>query len=403
MARKLKTEVIPEEIRNEEEMEAVAPEVMPEETPSGNSEEAAAENPAEEVPPEAEDAVPEIRLLELPAGDGVIPDKEIPPPEAVLSGETARSGDISEGTAGGDVLREVPENPRAAFERLDVRRLDRGLSTEQRQEWEKIYASYRAKSILTGTVAGVDRSRFAITGEDGRTVEREVFTPVVIDYRVKVLIPETELWMPGEERSEGVVRNLMGAKIDYVITQIDREGEVAIASRRLALMKRRRMLAVMRAGNRPGSHIRCDVLSAGRWRCLVSCGGYDIILSQRELSYAYIQDLREVYHPGTELEAVIQEFEPGEGRLAVSVKEANPNPMDGAEKRHPVGCRRIATISGKYKGGIFCRLDDGLTCLALYSNNQLDTNFLPGDRVGVYIARIDVERGLFFGRIVTKL
>ena len=71
---------------------------------------------------------------------------------------------------------------------------------------------------------GVDRNRFAVTDSDGVTEERIVYTPVIIDYRVKVLIPETELWMPGEERSDGVVRSLIVTKIDDVITIIDREG-----------------------------------------------------------------------------------------------------------------------------------------------------------------------------------
>lgn len=300
-------------------------------------------------------------------------------------------------------VRKPRRDNRSAFDRLDIRSLDRSLSTDQRREWEKIYASYRSKSILNGTVLGVDRNRFAITGEDGTTEERIVYTPVIIDYRVKVLIPETELWMPGEERSDYVVRGLMGTKIDYVVTNIDREGEVVIASRRLALIKRRRMFGAMRTGNRPGDHIQCNVLSVGQRRCLVECGGYDLVLMQSDLSYPYIQDLRETYHSGMVLEAVIKEFNPGEHKLVISVKEVNPNPMEGAENRHPVGCRRIATITNKYKGGIFCKLEDGLTCLALYSNDQLDTDFLAGDRVGVHIVRMDLSHGLFFGRIVTKL
>ncbi len=355
-----------------------------------------------------EDA-PEIHFLETletPSGDSAAP---TPADPEATAGEEAEEAyippEITPKVPGGQPAeKQKPrESSRSAFDRLDIRALDRNLSPDQRQEWEKIYASYRSKSILTGTVLGVDRNRFAVTDSDGVTEERIVYTPVIIDYRVKVLIPETELWMPGEERSDGVVRSLMGTKIDYVITSIDREGEIAIGSRRLALTKRRRRFGMLRSGNRPGDRVKCTILSVGVRRCLVECGGFDLVLSQQELSYPYIQNLREVYHTGMELEAVIKEFSPGEHRLVISVKEVNPNPMEGAELRHPAGCRRIATISNKYKGGIFCKLDDGLTCLALYSNDQLDTDFLPGDRVGVHIARADMERGLFFGRIVSKL
>lgn len=361
----------------------------------------------EEAPAGAGDEdAPEIHFLEtldVSSGDSAEPGSADPETPA---GEAASEAYIPPEQPGGEQPAEKQkprESSRSAFDRLDIRALDRNLSPDQRQEWEKIYASYRSKSILTGTVLGVDRNRFAITDSDGVTEERIVYTPVIIDYRVKVLIPETELWMPGEGRSDGAVRSLMGTKIDYVITSIDREGEIAIGSRRLALTKRRRRFGMLRSGNRPGDRVKCTILSVGVRRCLVECGGFDLVLSQQELSYPYIQNLREVYHTGMELEAVIKEFSPGEHRLVISVKEVNPNPMEGAELRHPAGCRRIATISNKYKGGIFCKLDDGLTCLALYSNDQLDTDFLPGDRVGVHIARADMERGLFFGRIVSKL
>ena len=55
-----------------------------------------------------------------------------------------------------------------------------------------------------------------------------MYCAVVIAYRVKVLIPETEFWMPGEERPTHVLRNMTGAEIDYMILDVDREGGVAL-------------------------------------------------------------------------------------------------------------------------------------------------------------------------------
>ena len=62
---------------------------------------------------------------------------------------------------------------------------------------------------------------------------------VIINYRVKVLIPETEVWYPGQERPPYVLRNMSGAETDYIILDVDREGGVAIGSRRMALAAQR--------------------------------------------------------------------------------------------------------------------------------------------------------------------
>ena len=67
---------------------------------------------------------------------------------------------------------------------------------------------------------------------------------------------------------------------------------------------------------------------------------------QRDMSYAAIPDLREQYHPGDELTCVVKQFDRKAGSLEISVKETVPNPFDEASLRHPVGCRRWASIAG---------------------------------------------------------
>ena len=72
-----------------------------------------------------------------------------------------------------------------------VAALDKDLSEEQRREWNAIYASYRAESLLTARVAGMDQAAVTVRNEEtGRSERRGIPCLVVIDYRVKVLIPE---------------------------------------------------------------------------------------------------------------------------------------------------------------------------------------------------------------------
>ena len=115
-----------------------------------------------------------------------------------------------------------------------------------------------------------------------------------------------------------------------------------------------------------------------------------------------IFDLREKYHPGETHTAVLKEYDAESKTLQVSVKEAGPHPFDGVEIRHPLNSRRASVISGKYKGGVFCKLEENLDCLCTYSQYQYDTDFRIGDQVIVVVTKYDYRRKLVYGKIVAK-
>jgi len=327
---------------------------------------------------------------------------------AAVSGSPAqRAGEVrlaSTGESDGD----RPENQSAGDERrafydLDFNELDRDLSPEQRQEWNSIYASYRGRNAMSGTIVGIDRHRLRVRDrKTGEMTSQQLYCAIVIPFRVRILIPETELWMRGEERPDYVIRNLAGAKIDFVIIHVDREAGFAVGSRRLALPSRRYYFSAQPSMNSPGSRVNCEVLVVGPRRCLVSCHGYDMDLSQRELSYTAIPDLREIYHSGQNLNCVVKAFDREAGRLSISVKETVPNPYDGAAFRHPVQSHRQGVIAGKYGGGVFCNLPDGVTVMCSYSFHYDDSAFHSGDRVMLIIQRYDDRKKQIYGKIVAK-
>ena len=288
------------------------------------------------------------------------------------------------------------------FKDLDLTELDKDLSEEQQKEWNAIYASWRAGSILTGRVVGVDTTTITLINEETGKPERVAINClVVISYRVKVLIPEQQVWFDEKTtRPEHVLRSMTGAVIDYVITGIDRESDCCTASRRSAMYVRRK--AFTKLAPRVGKKVSVNVLAVGASHLLANCGGYDMTLSQRDLSYGMLGDLRDKYHPGETLTAVLKEYDEGNQTIRVSVKEAEPHPFDGVEIRYPLNCRRASVISGKYKGGVFCKLEENLDCLCTYSMYQCDEDFDIGDQVIVVITQYDYPRKLVYGKIVAK-
>ena len=288
------------------------------------------------------------------------------------------------------------------FKDLDLTELDKDLSEEQQKEWNAIYASWRAGSILTGRVVGVDTTTITLINEETGEPERVAINClVVISYRVEVLIPEQQVWFDEKTtRPEHVLRSMTGAVIDYVITGIDRESDCCTASRRSAMYVRRKAFAKL--SPRVGKKVSVNVLAVGASHLLANCGGYDMTLSQRDLSYGMLGDLRDKYHPGETLTAVLKEYDEGNQTIRVSVKEAEPHPFDGVEIRYPLNCRRASVISGKYKGGVFCKLEENLDCLCTYSMYQCDEDFDIGDQVIVVITQYDYPRKLVYGKIVAK-
>lgn len=166
----------------------------------------------------------------------------------------------------------------------------------------------------------------------------------------------------------------------------------AQASRRQASRSQRRFFAAREDLHAVGSRITCRMLAVGPRRCLVDCYGYDLDMTQREIRYAAIPDLRTEFHPGSEIDCIVKEYHPRTGELIVSAKETEVNPFFGAEERHPVGSRRFAMISGKYGGGVFCNLPDGVTCMCNYSYQHEDADFMVGEHVMLMVQRYDQEK-----------
>ena len=361
--------------------------------PAGTPAEGAADAIPEKTPP------PPALETEAVGAEPLPPDEEeslwnVPPAKEQLPSRT----EAEPATA------PAPEKTdRQAFFDLNFNELDRDLTTEERQEWNSIYASYRGRSALTGKIIGVDPLSISVRNRQTGALDRQtMYCAVVVPYRVRIVIPASEMWEDGQERPDFVLQNMVGASIDFVVIKVDRESGFAVASRRMAARSQRYFFSHRPALHREGARARCRVLSVGPRRCLVECYGHDINLTQRDLRYTAIPDLRDAYHPGEELDCIVKSYDAGNAALRISVKETESNPFEGAELRHPVGSRRQASIAGKYGGGVFCNLPDGTVCMCSYSYQHEDADFMVGDTVILAVQRYDTGKRQIYGKILSK-
>lgn len=357
------------------------------------------------MPDAAEDAPGEPEPLEKYGADTL---EKAPPPASHVPSEEENDWGFQEEQKTEQPETAVPvatpsKSDRQKFFELKFHELDRKLTPEERQEWNTIYASYRGRSAITGTIIGVDPLSIYVWNPQTEQKEKKtMYCAIVVPYRVRIVIPASEMWEEGEERPDFVLQNMVGAKVDLIIIKVEREGNFAIGSRRLANRSQRYFFAHREDLHRIGARVKCRLLAVGPRRCLVDCYGHDLDITQREMRYASIPDLRNEYHPGMEIDCIVKVFDPDKDRLEISIKETEVNPFFGAEQRHPVGSRRIAVISGKYGGGVFCNLPDGVVCMCNYSYQHEDSDFMVGENVMLTVFRYDDEKLQMYGKIMSK-
>ena len=179
---------------------------------------------------QSENPNPEMPIEELPAEQPTLEPQIEEPVQPYVEGESSAAEELPE-----------PSEPeKKSFYDLDFRALDQDLSPEQRQEWNTIYASFRSRSVMRGTIIGVDPHTMTVrSAQTGLVETKRMHCAVIVPFRARILIPETEMWAENDERPAFVLRNMPGAQIDFVITHVDREASFAIGSRRLALTSRR--------------------------------------------------------------------------------------------------------------------------------------------------------------------
>ena len=276
---------------------------------------------------------------------------------------------------------------------INAAELDKNLSPQERKEWNSIYASYRAGSLMSGVVAGIDT--YSVGDE-------KVLAVVVIPYRIKILIPENLMWENPERVPRSITKNLLGAKIDFIITDIDRENDICTASRIAASLIKRKQFFNSRPVPKAGKLVECRILAVGVKKILFEVCGFDLRLKRHEICYTAVDDFRSSYITGQTLPAVITNVSKKDNTLSVSVRDAKPHPYIGMRSRHPINCRRPSVITGKHKGFIFCRLEDDYDCTCTYTEFQQDVDFEIGDKVVIIVKKYHDATQRVFGVILSK-
>lgn len=263
--------------------------------------------------------------------------------------------------------------------------------------------SLKGGKVLTGKIAGVEGDLAILwVGDD-----------------FKVMIPAQEcidiskIHEDSNAKSEEEVKKQinymlskrLGSEIDYIVKGINEEHEIAVASRIEAMKKAAERWHQKDENGRPyiyeGCLIEARIVGAIRTGIIVEIFGVETFIKANELSYQRIQDATKDFEVGSRIIvkvlSVERDDETGEVVIAVSAKQANPNPYLKAMKRYVVGSKYIGEVTMADQNGIFVALDGGVDCLCRYPERGERPQ--RGAKVTVRITIKNEEMNRIFGNI----
>lgn len=298
-----------------------------------------------------------------------------------------------------------PERGRASIKPIQIISIDEKRSVETEADRERndlidLMESLRAGKILTGTIQGVERS------SDNRSMA------VIYHGAFKIVIPAEETVVPPDDYRDQNPADVMhylltkrlGAEIDFIIKGIDKDANVAVASRLDAMKSKRKQyyFGTDRDGNNllyAGQCAETRVVSVIRAGIFVDIFGVEVYIPLRELSYQRIMNAAEYFRPGQRILVKILELDKSDRnniKVTASVKQSAENPYEKALRRYVIDNRYVGTVSMVDTNGVFVALDGGIDCLCSYPKRGRPPR---GARVTVRILGISHETNRIWGAI----
>lgn len=298
-----------------------------------------------------------------------------------------------------------PEKGRASVKPIQVISIDEKRSVEtdadrERNDLIDLMESLRAGKILAGTIQGVERT------SDNRSMA------VIYHGAYKVVIPAEETVIPPDDFRDQdpadvlhyLLTKRLGAEVDFIIKGIDKDANVAVASRLDAMKAKRKQyyFGTDRDGNNllySGQCAEARVVSVIRAGIFVDIFGVEVYIPLRELSYQRIMNAAEYFRPGQRILVKILDLDRSDRnniKVTASVKQSAENPYAKTLRRYVVDNRYVGTVSMVDTNGVFVALDGGVDCLCSYPKRGRPPR---GARVTVRILGISHETNRIWGAI----
>jgi 4-hydroxy-3-methylbut-2-enyl diphosphate reductase len=209
-------------------------------------------------------------------------------------------------------------------------------------------------------------------------------------------------FIPGSQVSREYVTDLdalVGKELFCKVIELDEAKHSAVLSHRVVEeeeAKSRRETAFSQI--KPGEVVKGTVKRLTTFGAFVDIGGVEGLLHISEMAWGRVQTPSDVLHEGEEIQVKIIRVEPDSGKIALSLRQAAPDPWQLAKSRYHEGDVVEGEVVRVVDFGAFVRLEDGIEGLVHISQlaeervGKASDVVKPGDRIQVKVLSFDPEQ-----------
>ena len=173
-----------------------------------------------------------------------------------------------------------------------------------------------------------------------------------------------EAFLPGSQIDNKRIKNLddyLGRSFDFKILKINKERKNIVVSRRELLEAERiSKKAEMLQNIHEGEIHRGVVKNITDFGVFLDLDGIDGLLHITDMTWKRIRHPSEIVNIGDELEVMILNVDQEKGRVALGMKQKEPNPWEEIEQKFPTGTRIKGRIVNLVPYGAFIEIEPGI-------------------------------------------
>lgn len=210
---------------------------------------------------------------------------------------------------------------------------------ERLRQWENIVENCEKGSIVKGRIV------------------RKVKCGFMVDIGVEAFLPVLHV----DNKRPKNLDDYIGQECDFKVLHINLERKNVVVSRRELLeLERAAKKEELLEHIKPGDIKEGIVKNITNFGVFVDLDGIDALLHLSDMSWTRIKHPSTLVHLGQKLKVVILSVDKEKGRVALGLKQKEPNPWNQIEQKYPPGTRVEGRVVNLLPYGAFIELEPGI-------------------------------------------
>ena len=192
---------------------------------------------------------------------------------------------------------------------------------------------------------------------------------------------------------EGERDQMLAAKVDSTLTlkviELDPERGRLVLSQRAALADAGERIRILDRLS-PGDYVVGTVTNITPFGVFVDLGGLEGLVHVSELSWGRVRHPEDVVCCGQEMRVKVVSVNPKLGRIALSLKDLQPDPWETLDGKYQEGDIVDGVVTNRVPFGVFVQLEEGLEGLIHVSEFESSQLLQEGEPIRARVIRIDM-------------